>query len=216
MTQDDRIGPPGHRGRVVAEVDSRLRSVFLQNRLIAGLPRLPGVPLPIVKFVVGQIVDRLLAVPGGMEPLMVLERDPARLAASTGVAVLTVVVARAAGWPGRALADLGAAALLADLGSLLAEEEPGTAGCRWLLDRGVDDFWLRCALVARHARTPAGDAQALHACGGLVFVRLAIAIHDAMQGSGWTDGWRAVLATGDAGQWPDGLLGVSAAAFAGA
>ncbi len=158
----------------------------------------------------------LLAVPGGMEPLMVLERDPARLAASTGIAVLTVVVARAAGWPVRALADLGAAALLADLGSLLAEEEPGTAGCRWLLDRGVDDFWLRCALVARHARTPVGDAQALHACGGLVFVRLAIAIHDAMQGSGWTDGWRAALATGDAGQWPDGLLGVSAAAFAGA
>lgn len=213
MTQDDRIGPPGHRGRVVPEVDSRLRSVFLQNRLIAGLPRLPGVPVPIAKFVVGQIVDRLLAVPGGMEPLMVLERDAARLATSTGIAVLTVVVARAAGWPVRALADLGAAALLADLGSLLAEEDQGTAGCRWLLDRGVDDFWLRCALVARHARTPVGDAQALHAGGGLVFVRLAIAIHEAMQRSGCRGDWADGLV---AAEWPEGLLDLLPEALAGA
>src|SRR5690606_28469046 len=91
------------------EPDSRLRSVFLQHRLIPGLPSIAGVSAATAKLVIQGVVDRLLQVPGGLEPLMLLQQDEALLRRSTAVAVLSVVFARRVGWPVEKLADLGAA-----------------------------------------------------------------------------------------------------------
>jgi hypothetical protein len=145
--------------RVGLQDDSRLRSVFLQWRLIAGLPVIAGVDPAAAKAVVQGIVDRLLQVRGGLDPLILLERDGALLQRSTAVAVLTVVFARCAGWPTQVLPELGVAGLLHDLGSVLDQDNPGQAAFRWLLDRGEDDLWLRSALVARHVGTPATAAE---------------------------------------------------------
>ena len=155
--------------------DSRLRSVFLQHRLIGGLPHLPGVDPGLAKAVVQGVVERLLQVDGGLEPLILLQQGEALLRRSTAVAVITVLVARRAGWPNEQLADLGVAALLHDVGAVLDPDEPAPAGFRWLLARGDDDFWLRCALVARHAREP-HDLDDLRGRGlpaAVAFVRVA-------------------------------------------
>lgn len=161
---------PSSAPRALPDADSRLRSVFLQHRLIAGMAAVPAVHRTLAKFAIEQIVDRLLAVPGGLEPLMLLQRDEALLARSTAVSVLAVVLARHAGWPEDRLADLGAAALLRDLGLAIDPSMPGRAGFQWLLQQGHDDFWLRCAMVARHARGDAGtigDAEGACAVVGL-------------------------------------------------
>ncbi|MBL8752310.1 MAG: hypothetical protein JNK15_03335 [Planctomycetes bacterium] len=164
--------------RVAADADSRLRSVFLQHQLVAGLPRLPGVAPTLAKFVVGQIVDRLLDVPGGLEPLMLLQRDPALLARSTAVAVYAVLFARAAGWPDERLADHGAAAMLHGLGRVLDDGAAARAGFAWLAARGCSDFWLRAALVARHACGGAAD-ETLPV--GVATVRLAHAVLELLE-----------------------------------
>ena len=70
------------------------------------------------------------------------------------VVLLAVVLARRIGWPDDQLAAVGAAALLHDLGAVLAPERPALAAFGWLLERSADDFWLRCALVARNWREP--------------------------------------------------------------
>ena len=158
--------------------DSRLRSVFLQHRLIAGLPGIDGVDAGTAKLVIQGVVDRLLQVEGGLEPLMLLQQDEALLRRSTAVAVLAVVFARSAGWPPEQLADLGTAGLLHDLGSMLDQRDPDTAAFRWLLDRGDDDFWLRSALCARRWRD--GEGASEDAAGPLAvvaIVRLAAAVH---------------------------------------
>jgi hypothetical protein len=174
VAADDPIAPPGRGDRGAAEDDSRLRSVFLQHRLIVYVRELRGVGLPTAKFAVEHTVERLLAVPGGLEPLMLLQRDEPALARATAVAVMAVALAREAGWPIASLADLGAAALLADLGAVLGDDDdPGRAAFHWLLDRGTDDFWLRCALVARHLHRGAGGAGAI---GSAQVVRLARAV----------------------------------------
>src|SRR5690606_1582927 len=121
--------------------DSRLRSVFLQHRLIAGLPSIAGVSAATAKLVIQGVVDRLLQVPGGLEPLMLLQQDEALLRRSTAVAVLSVVFARRVGWPVEKLADLGAAGLLHDLGAIIDPKSPGSASFHWLLLRGNEDFW---------------------------------------------------------------------------
>lgn len=165
--------------RVAVEApDSRLQSVFLQHRLIAGLPKIEGVDASVAKLVIQGVVDRLLQVDGGLEPLMLLQDDEALLQRSTAVAVWTVVIARRAGWPLEQLADLGSAGLLHDLGSVLDEQAPGAAAFRWLLDRGDDDFWLRSALCARRWR----DGEQAHAAPAgplavVAIVRLAVAMH---------------------------------------
>lgn len=190
MTGDGRTGasmPPS--GSPLAP-DSRLQAVFLQHRLVAALPPLRGVAPSSAKFAIGRIVDRLLAVPGGLEPLMLLERDPRRLAAATSLAVLVVMLAHGAGWPSGALSDLGAAALLAEIGPVLDEQAPAPAAFRWLLDRGNDDFWLRCALVARHAFA-GGEPSLPHGAAGIALVRLAAVVRSAMAGS-----------PGDLAWWP--------------
>ena len=154
---DDPPRPLQRGGHGAAAPDSALRSVYVQHRLIAGLPTLPGVPPATAKAVVQMVVERLLALPGGLEPLMLLQRDSGLLPSSIRVAVLAVLAARAAGWPDERLADVGAAALLHDLGSILDEARPGPAAFTWLLERGADDFWLRCALVARRWREQHGN-----------------------------------------------------------
>ena len=158
------------RVEVAAQPDSRLRSVFLQHRLIDELPRLEGVEPETAKLVVQQVVDRLLQVPGGLDPLMLLQQDAALLSRSTIVAVLTVLFASRAGWPAERLADLGVAGLLHDLGTILDPDAPGPAAFRWLLERGDEDFWLRSALVAR--RFCAGVEASAGPAGPLAVVAL--------------------------------------------
>ena len=140
--------------------DSRLRSVFLQHRLIGGLSSIPGTTPSLAKAVVEAVVERLLDVEGGLEPLMLLQQDEEVLRRSTAVAVLVALFARRAGWPTEALADLSTAGLLHDIGAVLDPESPGEAAFHWLLQRGDDDFWLRSALVARRWRdVRAGEPQ---------------------------------------------------------
>ena len=165
--------------------DSALRSVFLQHSLLAELPRLPGLTPIAAKVVVQAVVERLLAVPGGLEPLMLLQRDGELLRRSTRIAVLSVLLARVGGWPADRLADLGAAALLHDLGRVLDDARPGASAFLWLLERGVDDFWLRCALVARHwpgddLEPEVGAAGAIGA-GAVALVRAAVLWDQALQ-----------------------------------
>lgn len=174
MSDGEQIAPVRRQTRAHADADSRLRSVFLLHQLIAGLPRIPGVSPPTGKFVVEQIVERLLGVPDGLEPLMLLQRDAALLSRSTVTAVIAVVLARAGGWPEDSLSDLGAAALLSELGSVLDDSAPGVAGFTWLLEQGSADFWLRAAMIARLARDPCADGEVMP--GAVAVVRTAIAL----------------------------------------
>ena len=161
-------------GEPARGADGSLRAVFVQHRLIDGLPALPGIDPTLAKAIVAAIVDRMLAVPGGLEPLMLLQRDAAVLQRATVVAVLAVVLARRIGWPDDQLADLGAAALLHDLGAVLAPGRPAAAAFGWLLERPADDFWLRCALVARSWRDDLGAlATAGRSFGLPALVRMA-------------------------------------------
>lgn len=136
--------------------DSRLRSMFLQHHLIVAFGTSAWVPPHQAKVSIGAVVDRMLGIEGGMEPLMLLEREPELLYRSLHVAVLAVVFGRVAGWPEDGLADLGGAALLHDVGQALDAEAPGPTGFAWLLGRGCDDFWLRSAVVARTWRRDHG------------------------------------------------------------
>lgn len=185
---EDAAEPPRRLQRAVEPrgVDSALRSVYVQHRLITGLPTLPGVPPTTAKLVVQMVVERLLAMPGGLEPLMLLQQDGALLQTGIRVAVLAVLTARAAGWPDERLADLGAAALLHDLGTILDELRPGPAAFAWLLEHGTDDLWLRCALVARTWRTDHGALDEV-GHGGLAaaaVVRLAATIEAELRRDG--------------------------------
>ncbi|MFT4513354.1 MAG: hypothetical protein ACI89X_002901 [Planctomycetota bacterium] len=192
---------------VIESPDSQLRSVFLQYRLIAGLPAIAGVDVMTAKLVIQGVVDRLLQIDGGLEPLMLLQQDEDLLRRSTAVAVLAVVFARRAGWPVEQLADLGAAALLHDLGSILDAASPGPAAFRWLLERGHEDFWLRSALIARRwrdglvARTDPAVPLAV-----ITIVRLAVVAYD--QGAVGVDAAR------DAGAVPEGLAELACSVLA--
>lgn len=138
--------------------DSRLQAVFLQHRLVAGMRRIPGLDPAVGKVAVQAVVERLLSTPGGLEPLMLLQQDPARLGRATATAVLASAFARVLGWPEHRLAELGVAALLRDVGEVLDEANPGPAAFVWLLQRGADDLWLRAALVARGVDDALGAA----------------------------------------------------------
>ncbi|MFN3244467.1 MAG: hypothetical protein ACE37K_23375 [Planctomycetota bacterium] len=205
-TSTDLVRPQAPRAAIDVP-DSRLRSVFLQHRLIAGLPRIAGVDAATAKLVIQGVVDRLLQVEGGLEPLMLLQEDESVLQRSTAVAVLTVVIARCAGWPLEQLADVGAAGLLHDLGSVLDERAPGTAAFRWLLDCGDDDFWLRSALCARRWRD--GEQAMADPAGPLAIiaiVRLAVAAHGG--------GAAAIDAVGERGDVPPALVAIARQAIA--
>ena len=187
--------------------DGSLRAVFVQHRLIAGLPPLPGLDPVAKQAVVAAIVDRLLAVPGGLEPLMLLQRDAALLQRSTVVAVLAVVLARRIGWPDEQLADVGAAALLHDLGAVLAPDRPAAAAFAWLLDRPADDFWLRCALVARSWREDHGAlATAGRGYGLPALVRMAVECASLMEHAGPGSLAAALAGTSVAGAFPLELI----------
>lgn len=188
--------------------DGSLRAVFVQHRLIVGMPPLPGIDPIARQDIVAAIVDRLLAVPGGLEPLMLLQRDGALLQRATIVAVLTVVLARRVGWPDEQLADLGAAALLHDLGAVLDPERPATASFAWLLDRPADDFWLRCALVARCWREDHGTlATAGRSFGLPAIVRMAVECADLVARSHHGPLAATLAASSMAGAFPLELIG---------
>lgn len=187
--------------------DSRLRSVFLQHRLIAGLPAIEGVDAMVAKLVIQGVVDRLLQVPGGLEPLMLLQQDEELLQRSTAVAVLAVVIARSAGWSVEQLADIGAAALLHDVGAMLDADAPARAAFHWLLERGNEDFWLRSALIARRWRD--GQQSVADPAGPLAVVgvvRLAIEAH--------RRGAKGMAAVADAGSAPAELAQIAIRALA--
>lgn len=171
---------------VIESPDSQLRSMFLQHRLIAGLPAIAGVDVMTAKLAIQGVVDRLLRIDGGLEPLMLLQQDEDLLRRSTAVAVLAVVFARRAGWPVEQLAELGAAALLHDLGSILNPASPGPAAFRWLLERGNEDFWLQSALIARRWRDGlVASADPAGPLAVITIVRLAAVAYD--QGTAGVD-----------------------------
>lgn len=201
---------PGRRGGYVGR-DAHLRAVFLQHRLIAGVASIPGLRPDAATLVVQRVVDRLLGVPGGLEPLVRLQQDERLLRRGITVAVLAVAFARRAGWPDERLADLGAAALLRDLGEILDPSRPGPAAFQWLLQRGADDFWMRCALVARQAAPGNGDEP-----GALAVARLAAAVADALpaaESRGEAPAWRH---TEFVASLPPGLVDVVPAELGGA
>ncbi len=140
--------------------DSRLRSIFLQHHLIVALGSSSWMPPHQAKVAIAGVVDRMLGLAGGMEPLMLLQRDDVLLYRSLHVAVLAVAFARVAGWPDERLPDLGGAALLHDVGAAIDPDRPGPAGTGWLLERGLDEFWLLSAVVAGAWRRPHGSSLA--------------------------------------------------------
>ena len=217
---DDTVEPSRRLPRAVEPPggDSALRSVYVQHRLITGLPTLPGIAPATSKAVVQMVVERLLAMPRGLEPLMLLQQDGALLQTGIRVAVLAVLTARAAGWPDERLADLGAAALLHDLGSILDELRPGPASFAWLLEHGTDDLWLGCALVARTWRSDHGELDEV-GHGGLAaaaLVRLAATIEAELRRDGRVREDRIADAA-RAGAFPAELVAVvPAAVFAAA
>jgi len=172
------VSPQSPPRAVERDEDSRLRSVFLQHRLIACLPPIEGVDSMAAKSVVERVVDRLLQVPGGLEPLMLLQQDEDLLRRSIAVSVLTVVFAGRMGWPVELLADIGAAGLLHDLGAIVDRSGSDAAAFQWLLNHGEDDFWLRCALVARRWRDQdAASADLAGPLGVISVVRMAVAFY---------------------------------------
>ncbi|MBL8730963.1 MAG: hypothetical protein JNN13_01165 [Planctomycetes bacterium] len=187
--------------------DSRLQAVFLQHRLVAGLRRIPGLDPAVGKVAVQAVVERLLSTPGGLEPLMLLQQDPARLSRATAAAVLASAFGRVLGWPEHRLAELGVAALLQGVGEVLDEAHPGPAAFVWLLQRGADDLWLRAALVAR------GVDDALGAAIPAALARVAGDVLTALD-RGALDLGAALAAAPPTGE-PE-LLDVLRAAFAGA
>jgi hypothetical protein len=155
-------------GESMSGAASQLRSVFLQNRLMAGFDQRRGIPARMAKVVVQAVVDRLLAEPNGIAPLIYLQLQPLLLPPAVQACVLAALLGRALGCPNRLLEEIAAAALLRDighvkrrdadnplvltpLGTLLdGEESMALTGFHWLLEHcGYDDLWLRCALVAR-------------------------------------------------------------------
>lgn len=133
--------------------DSGLRALFLQHQLMGHVGVGFWSPLQ-AKVVVQGVVDQLLSIPGGLEPLMLLQRDPAVLGRGLRVAIVTVLCARVVGWPDARLAELAASAALHGVGELVDASRPEAAGFLWFLQRGPGEFWLRCAIVAHGARTP--------------------------------------------------------------
>jgi hypothetical protein len=160
-------------------VATGLPSMFLQHQLMAAIPRDWLLPPHACKLVLQAVVERLLQSRAGLEALELLQRDPQRLAAGLRVASLCVVFLRVAGWPAQQLAELGVAALLADLPAPEGAAGDPAGAFLWLLGRGQDDLWLRSALVAQAWQEVAADS--LHelglGCDGIAaFVRFAAAV----------------------------------------
>jgi len=213
----DPVASGSRRTRPTIPSDTHLRAVFLQHQLIASLTATGPVPPMLAKVVVQAVVDRLLALPAGLEPLTLLQADEERLRRSLYVAVLTVVFARVAGWPEERLADLGGAALLHDIGGMLDARRPAPAGFVWLLERGIDEFWLRSAIVARTWREDPGASVAEIAAGGAAvaaLVRMAVEAEQLARGSLSRAAIAPTLRTRLRGKVPEAFLDVAHAAFA--
>ena len=157
---------------------SRLRAVYLESQLMAAVDE-RMVPPGVARCVLHEVVDSLLSLRGGLEPLTLLQRDPGALRRALHVAIVTVHFGRLAGWPQDRSGELGAMALLHDVGSVVDPSHPAAAGMNWLLDRGTDDFWLRSALVAVGWREVDGACETGHDLFATDLVRLAVRHCDA-------------------------------------
>jgi len=206
---------PASQRTVVEDVpDSRLRSTFMQYQLIAAFTERSVISPHLGRVTLGAVVDRMLGMAGGIEPLTLLQRDEALLHRSLHVAVFAVMVGRVVGWPEDLLADLGGAALLHDIGQVLDAEQPARSGFAWLIGRGSGPFWLRCAIIARTWRQDHGGE--LVDLGpdtslGAVIVRLAVDLERAVTAGEQPDAIaQRLLGAAGAGQYP-----VAMAEFAG-
>ncbi len=183
------------RQRAVTEAgDSHLRAVYLENQLMAMVDERRIAP-GIARCVLHGVVEYLLQLPGGLEPLTLLQGEPKALRQALHVAVVAVHLARLAGWPQSRLGELGAVALLHDVGALLDASRPAEAGLAWMLERGADDFWLRGAFVAASWRQENG-ALAVDGVELLTLdlVRLAVRHWRDLRGGGAEDPELAALA----------------------
>lgn len=154
--------------------DSRLRAVYLENQLMSMIDE-RHVPPDVARCVLHGIVDCLLRVDGGLEPLTLLQRVPSALSRALHVAIVTVQMASVGGWPQSHLGQLGAIALMHDIGAVLDPGRSAAASLYWLLDRGTDEFWLRAACVAAGWREPAmGPELGRHDLMATDLVRLAV------------------------------------------
>lgn len=166
-------------GAEPSDQGSRLRAVFLHHTLVAAHGTAGIVPRHRVHLVLQAVADRLLREPAGLEPLLVLQQDPAGLETAVHVCVLATLIGRAAGCPDGLLAETAVAALCHDVGRLLAPtaSAPGATGCRWLLQRGRSGLWLRCGLVARSVGGCAGvPADELPGDGEFAAAVVALAV----------------------------------------
>ncbi|MCA8978348.1 MAG: hypothetical protein KDC98_26705 [Planctomycetes bacterium] len=198
-----------------AGADSQLRSTFLQHQLIAAFTSGCVIPPHIGKVTLAAVVDRLLMLDGGTEPLTLLHRGESLLQRSLHVAVFGVVFARALGWPEGQLADFGSAALLHDIGCVIDPARPAIAAFRWLLERGRDRFWLQAALVARTWRDDHGSRFAdlgPESNMAAAIVRVATEVERAVAAGSTIDGIAGELAAaGERGAFPREMAGIAAA-----
>jgi hypothetical protein len=160
-----------------AAADSRLRAVYVQHRLLEAVGDSAG-PAPLVRSALHGLVERLLELDRGLEPLAELQRRPGALALGLRRAVAAIVLGRVAGLADRSLATLGIAAL--GTAVQLAAQPAGT---------GDAGFWIRCSAIADEALA-APEPQGTTA-GRLVRLAIAVAAGEATP-PGAAPAWQAL------------------------
>lgn len=156
---------PARRSASGSPADSRLRAVYVQHRLLEAVGDSAG-PAALVRSALHGLVERLLELDGGLEPLAELQRRPGALALGLRRAVAAIVLGRLAGLADRSLATLGIAAL-------------GTAAAATARPVGgsATGVWAQCAVIAAEAL--AGPNTPSSTAGTLVRLAIAVAAHEA-------------------------------------